>query len=234
MLIVLEGPDGCGKTTVARAVAKALGTRGGTDATFYQFPNDEGVTGPMIRAYLAKKWSINVSKQWEDEAATMHGLRVDADLAGALAFQALQVMNRMEVMSHIRRMSVTEHVVCARYWQSGYVYGSLDGLDPEWLIKVHETMEQADLNILLDIDAETALERQVERGADPERYEGKATFTSAVVEAYRELWAKHIDQSTNGKVQELDWPIVDASQSAISVVADVMKLVMQTKEAEDA
>lgn len=205
MLIAIEGADGCGKDSVADAVAKVMG------AERLNFPNDDGVTGPMIREYLARRWAV-----WCEGDL---GPCSPEPALSALAFQALQVANRMEVMGRIRR---AEHMVLARYWQSGYVYGALDGLDPDWLLAVHECMEQADINILLDLDAEAALERQGDRGETLERYEGKIEFTRKVVDGYRDLWEADIMMSAPGW-----WRVVDASQPLDVVVASVLKIVFE-------
>ena len=52
MMIAIEGPDGCGKDTIAELVATA------TQGRIFRFPDDNTVTGPLIRAYLAKKWRM--------------------------------------------------------------------------------------------------------------------------------------------------------------------------------
>lgn len=227
MLVVIEGVDGCGKSTVGKAVARAI------DADLISFPCDECVTGPMIRNYLAKRWRVEGVVDGPD-APDDHAIDPGG---GALAFQALQVANRMEVM---RRIIEADNMVLVRYWQSGYVYGSLDGLDPTWLMKVHEMMEQADLNILLDLDAKMSVYRQTARSqsqkTDLERYEGKLDFTQKVIEKYRELWGQHLEtvgisksplEQTVKTQQKKAWPIVDAKQELPMVIADVMLHVMK-------
>jgi ABC-type iron transport system FetAB ATPase subunit len=47
-LIVIEGPDGSGKSSVGKAVAEERG------ALLIEFPNNETATGPAIRSYLRK------------------------------------------------------------------------------------------------------------------------------------------------------------------------------------
>jgi thymidylate kinase len=169
---LVEGADGCGKTTVAKAIANYLSCR------LLHFPDDEAVTGPMIREYLKNEWSIACEKRNR--------------LRSALAFQALQVANRMEHMTDLERCAdhPTRHIVLARYWQSGWVYGQLDGLDGEWLRRMHKTMAEPDLSILLDIEPKTSMDRRAARDGElpPERYEGKVEFTTKVVQLYRDLW----------------------------------------------
>lgn len=210
MLIVIEGADGVGKDTVANILAKHLG------AERLNFPNDKGVTGPMIREYLARRWRVEARNPDS-------GLKNKAEcgLLGALAFQGLQVTNRMEVMPQLLEASVgLGDLVLARYWQSAWVYGQLDGLDPEFLIQVHRAMARAQVNLLLDCDAEVCLERRATRDGAlaPERYEGKLESTKRIVDLYRELWARP-DVTTFGQ-----WVKVDAARPLHEVVADVAGL----------
>jgi thymidylate kinase len=202
MLIVIEGADGCGKDSVADAVAKEIG------ASRMNFPNDRGVTGPAIREYLKKKWWVSRVAPGEYD-----------DHLSALAFQALQIANRMEFMGQLERAS--EHgetpLVLARYWQSAWVYGQLDGLDPTFLVRVHEYMAQANLNILLSATAETCMARRSKRDGDliPERYEGKLDFTRKVAALYDKLWS-------DTTAFEGRWDIVNAEQPLEKVVGDIM------------
>ena len=203
MIVAICGADGCGKTTVAEAVAKAL------DCEVIAFPNDAAFTGPAIRAYLRREWSVRLPGGTTGDYAETH--------TGALAFQALQIANRMELMPRLRRAK--EHgynLVLARYWQSAWVYGQLDGLPAEWLEWVHSEMVQPHVSILLDAPAEECMRRRAARDGTsaPERYEGKLDFTRRVVELYRALWAKDPGAA---------WRVVDATQSFANVVADAVE-----------
>jgi dTMP kinase len=204
MLVVIEGADGVGKTEVARTVANALG------ADVIQFPNDDGVTGPLIRDYLHGRW-------WVERKPMTH----DAG-ASALAFQSLMVVNRLEVMPWLRRASFEypecPKVVCVRYWQSGWVYGQLDGLDPDFLLRIHQEMVEPHINILLDAPAELCIERQKAReDRQAQRYESKLDFTRKVVDLYRELWGNRV-------VAGEPWVLVDATKPMLDVVTDIIKI----------
>lgn len=179
MIVAIEGADGCGKTTVAEALGRGL------QAQVISFPDDTAVTGPVIRSYLRREWLVRA----RTDLGGLDGPR--SEEIGALAFQALQVANRMERMPKLEaaRQAGYDLVLC-RYWQSGWVYGQLDGLDPSFLLSLHRSMVQPDLVILLDVDAEECVRRRALRdgGVEPERYEGKLDFTRKVVELYRQLW----------------------------------------------
>lgn len=208
MIVVIEGADGCGKTSVAESVAKRIG--GG----LISFPNDGGYTGPAIREYLRKEWSVS-----EDENG--RGL-IDEKFTGALALQGLMVANRMELMPRLGRAAWmgTEKLVLARYWQSAWVYGQLDGLDPQWLLDVHAAMVRPNVSILLRASAEVCMERRAARDGQlaPERYEGKLDFTKRIVGLYDQLWDR--TPKANGK----SW-VIDAERPFEEVVDQVMAAV---------
>jgi thymidylate kinase len=205
MLVALEGVDGCGKSSVATALAELLG------AEVLAFPNDDSVTGPMIRAYLRREW-------WLDGTGRTDFARNDPEMAqaGALAFQALQTVNRLESEPMLGNASLGEsegpRVILARYWQSGWVYGGLDGLDRDWLYRLHATMPQPHMNILLDVTTDTAMKRRRVRDghAVRERYEGRRKFVDKVVCSYRALWHAHLASR--------EWCVVDAGQPFQQVV----------------
>ena len=179
MLIVLEGADGCGKTTIAHAMGKTLG------ADVLHFPDDDAVTGPLIRSYLKKQWGVYLDNAIANSP--------EEKAAGALVFQALQIANRMEHMQELLDCAGSKefHLVLARYWQSAMVYGVIDDLDPEFIEETHEAMAKADLNILLDVEPETVAERRAKRMIETEnkaeRYEA-TDLDKRVIDLYRELW----------------------------------------------
>jgi thymidylate kinase len=214
MLVVVEGIDGSGKSSVVEALSSVTGI------PHMSFPNDAGYTGPMIRSYLRKEWLVEPQPRKTPEGFPLASAPLDAE-ASALAFQALQVANRMEVMPRLQQARLCpyskESMILARYWQSGWVYGKLDGLDPDWLIRVHAGMAQAHVNILLDLPAEEAMRRRAARDGELpcERYEGRRDFTEKVAALYRELWNRP-DPS------EGEWVIVNANQPLHAVMTDCL------------
>lgn len=213
MLIVIEGFDGCGKDTVARAVARFLG------CPVQSFPDDSSPhTGAAIRSYLKREWHVRAR---DGEGA------LDAEAAaqlGAKALQSLALANRLERFDLLANAvgDGENNLVCARYWPSGWVYGQLDGLDRAWIDATNAPFPDADLAVLLDLDPETCLARRQARDGQlaPERYEGKLEIARRGVELYRELW--------NGRTlvdEYTEWRLVDASQPVELVVADVLALV---------
>lgn len=215
MLVCIEGPDGCGKSEVAAAVGRALG---GCDVI--SFPNDAAFTGPAIRAYLRREWGVDLNPEWPVD--TDAG-RMGEQFLGALAFQALQVTNRMEMMPSIfEAQQDGRHLVLCRYWQSAWVYGQLDGLPGDFLERIHASMVQPDLNVLLDAKPETCMARRERRdgiGRNPERYEGRLDRTRKIVELYRACWLRAGGpRSGTGK-----WVAVDAEQPLDEVIRVVLR-----------
>jgi thymidylate kinase len=211
MIVVLEGHDGCGKSSVGKYIANAL------NAEFVEFPNDNGLTGPMIRDYLKQRWEI---KSLDATPAPERGkVALDAQRS-ALAFQALQIANRWETFPTLDQ---SKDWVFVRYWQSGWVYGGMDGIDSDWLLKVHEGMPQGDVNILLDTTIETSMKRREARdgATPPERYEGKRDFGAKVWDRYRALW------DMQGREGRGRWHTVNAEnpfKEVINEVCDILDI----------
>ena len=196
---VIEGLDGSGKTTVAAAVAKFL------RAQLMHFPHDDSPTGKLIRSALRKEW---VLVHASDPA------RPDIKNAFATVFQALQVANRMEQWTRLSQAAAGEApLVVSRYWQSGWVFGRLDGLSADWCTEVNRGFPQATHNVLIDVSVGVALERQLGRGAPLEAYEGSVQRTGRLRELYLELW------------RQRGWPIINGEQPIENVLADVFKVV---------
>ena len=213
MFVVFEGIDASGKDTVADVVADAL------DGKKINFPDREAVTGPLIDGYLKNKWSLR--NELGEEMSKPYA---------ALMHQALQVTNRMERMDELEEVagSPDEHVVAVRYYQSGWVYGQLDGVEPTFLKRVHGTMARPDLHLLLDVSVDVAIKRMQERGDAPERYENPQKMLMAA-ELYRELWEKKGAEDADDNGWWDTWRVVDADQDFGSVLGDVFGHVMERR-----
>lgn len=164
MLIAIEGIDGVGKTTLAKALAEKIG------ALYLKFPDRRTQTGVVL-----------------DQA-----LRSDNGFGqlGPVTFQALQCTNRLEKWHQLAAAagSPTIHVVADRYVASGYVYGKLDGLAPSWLDTVFAPFPTADLQVLLVADV-AKVDGERLAGRDREVYERKGLAgLRAQHEAFTQLW----------------------------------------------
>lgn len=122
-----------------------------------------------------------------------------------MAFQCLQIMNRVEHLVSLKTCAgnPAEHLVLVRYWQSGFVYGHMDGIPQTWLFEMQKrVVPEADLNILLDVDPLEAACRRKQREGSSEFYETKPKQEMAAY-FYRELWSMRMNKGW--------WPIVNTS-----------------------
>lgn len=189
MMFCLEGIDGAGKTTQAGLLADRLCARQ------FKFPNKDTPTGKLIYSHLEEDWSCQ--PLWP-------GKPTIPPLCDALVFQALQLANRMEVAGTLDGLQkLGDHIVVDRYWPSGWVYGSIDGISPEYLLHLHSYLPQPEFFILLDVDASDSTARRPERR---DRYERMPGFMEKVSRGYRQLWAQRRDEIPG----DAKWLVVDA------------------------
>lgn len=196
--IALEGIDGCGKGVQSRRLAEDLrGVR-------FSFPDYNTPIGGLVGAHLRREWAAHRLDCGDDSNVKYHD--------EALIFQALQSANRLE-WAHKIATHLAEGcpVVADRYYASGLVYGSADGIAFEYLERLHRYLPQPTHWILIDIDVETSMERRPE-GRD--RYEADAEFMREVCLRYRQLWIRN------------KWPIVDGRGSVDDVASQIHEVVM--------
>ncbi len=149
-LIVFEGIDGVGKTTVCRRVAEALESRG-LEAEVTAEPTHEGI-GAFIRSGDAGR----ISQRTE-----------------ALLFVADR-NDHTEKM--LRSRDAGKVVLCDRYFASTVAYQSakLDGdsTDRGWLLEINKAfIGVPDAVILLDMDPGKSLDRVSSRGEAESKFE---------------------------------------------------------------
>lgn len=138
-LVVLEGVDGSGKTTLARALAERLGERGHTVVTTRE-PTD-GPFGRRIRALAQAGRRSEVSPEEELEL-------FQKDRAEHVRGLVLPALARGEV------------VIQDRSYFSTVAYQSERGLDPEALLAAGEAIApRPDLLLVVDVPAEVAVAR---------------------------------------------------------------------------
>lgn len=211
MIVVIEGMDAAGKATHSKLVAAKL------DGTRFTFPNYESDTGRAILAHLKKAW---VCAEENNDAESDQRLVPSSELLDAMVFQSLQIANRLEILPLINKVRLAgKPVVFDRYWQSGIVYGGLDGLDYDWLRYTQQhPMPPADVNILIDIPVEEGFRRRPERR---DRYEANRDFLEKVREGYLKLWADC------GEGVDSRWRIVNGMGSIDEVHARIMEAIDQ-------
>lgn len=209
--IAVEGIDGCGKTSLSKALNAAL------DGVWTCFPERSTFYGKLIDAWLKGEWHARY------EASLSLVAREDAILDAAV-FQALQTVNRLEVAKHLEHLQRDSRhtIVCDRYWPSGYAYGSADGLDPELLVKLHASLPQPDVFILVDCPVGVAADRVKARGGDKaEVYERRGlAYFERVQAAFNELW------SLRSVVEPRRWFRVENTGSFEDVLAKMKQVVV--------
>lgn len=148
LLIVIEGPDFVGKTTVAQLVSSEITDRG-IDNIQLSFPgHKDGTLGKIIYElhHNLNKYGIqninSVSLQLLHVAA--HIDSIEKDILPAL--------------------SNNTSVILDRYWWSTYVYGAVDGIGQDYLERLIAIEELAwknitpDFIILIDADKPFGIE----------------------------------------------------------------------------
>ncbi len=135
--IVIEGIDGCGKSTVAKRVARGLGKR----AVFTREPTDTWM-GRAVREGMGKEVS---------------------PYTDALLFMADRAQHTEKIASWLAEGKL---VVCDRYYHSTVAYqaaslkGVFEGDSFEWLLEANLRISiRPDLTVLLVIPPELSLER---------------------------------------------------------------------------
>lgn len=103
-----------------------------------------------------------------------------------LVFQCLQTVNRFELLPVINAyLEAGRPLVFDRYTASAMVYGTLDGLDPDWIELINMSLPQPDVWIYLDIPIEESFKRRPERR---DRYESDRAYLEKVREGYLRLF----------------------------------------------
>lgn len=205
MILVIEGIDGSGKTSVVREVARALTHRLPQKVVAeLAFPNRQSPTGVVIDAHLR---STVGQAHWLDP----------------YAHQALQVVNRLEKLPEL----IEKHRVnvLSRYTTSALVYGALDGCDMAWLGRVTQALPEPDLNVLLAVDPVVAFQRMRARGVTSDAYERRGVeWFARCEERYEALWqAGRIQQELEARggtpKSSTIWMQLDATAAPVEALA---------------
>ncbi|MBI1852251.1 MAG: dTMP kinase [Planctomycetes bacterium] len=152
LLVVLEGPDGGGKSSVAPAVVEHLRAKGYSTCHHVREPGGTAV-GERIRGILLDASLAEMERSTE----TLLYLSARAELLGKVIGPAL------------RR---DEAIVCERFLLSTIVYqGVAGGVDPNWIRDCFRPTSAGivpDLTVVLDVPPEIGLAR---RGPTKDRLE---------------------------------------------------------------
>ncbi len=205
LFVVLEGPDGSGKSLQAKLLAQSLRGRGLT-VTHSREPGGT-VMGEQVRHIV------------NDPAPTPRGPKADVML-----YTAARAQHVDEVVAPA--LARGEVVVCDRYYTSTMAYqGYGSGMDLELLGRIQEWATDGldpDLVVLLDVSPQTGLDRRAAGDAgELTRWEDESRFDLAfhtrVREGYLEMAAAAPDR----------WVVVDGSGSVEEVAQAVGRAVEQ-------
>lgn len=198
--ITLEGPEGGGKTTHAKRLAKALEGRG-MDVLLTREPGGSAI-GDQIRGVLMSLENTSMHPSTE-----------------FLLFSASRAQHVREfIKPHLDQGGV---VVCDRYYHSSLAYqGFGHGLDLDALRQITEFATDAltpDLILLLDLPIQDGLIRRREEGVWNRMDAYEVEFHKRVREGYLSMAAD--DPSR--------WLIVDATHSMEEIQEEIQSLVFQ-------
>lgn len=162
--ICIEGLDGCGKTTQARLLVKALRKAG--YAAVYTAEPSKGKIGKFI-----KKYCLNARQRGS--------IIVEALLFAADRFEHLE----NEVVPALKNGKI---VVSDRYVFSSLAYQGAAGLNLKWIEKLNEHAITPDLALFVDVKPEVAIQR-----VKPKRSVMENLKTQRKV---REVYMKFVDE----------------------------------------
>jgi dTMP kinase len=168
--ITLEGGEGAGKSTQARLLANALAERG---VSVLQTREPGGAPG----AEVLRELLLGGSVEWSAPAETL------------LHFAA-----RAEHIETTIRPALASGtwVVCDRFYDSTMAYqGYGQGADRAMIAALTQMLGMVpDVTLVLDVSDTVAVERQLKRGADADRYERlDALFHARVRQGFRDIAA---------------------------------------------
>ena len=124
MLIIIDGPDGCGKTTISKKLAEDL------DFAYIHYPFYENETGQKILNML------NHKLPWDP-----------------LTFQCLQICNKIQTIPTLKILEKQYGgVILDRYNPSTWVYGQLDGLSKDILNQLISVFPKINMEIIIVSD----------------------------------------------------------------------------------
>jgi dTMP kinase len=161
-LIVFEGIDGAGKTTVSRKIVEILSSKG-----FKTYYTREPSDSPFAQL-------LNDLKTKIDTGPIIDALAMSLD-------RAFHMMNEVEP-----RLAEGYVVVMDRYYHSTIAYQGAMGADIKWIRDINRVFRRPDIAFYLDVSIETAMRRIRDKKSRWPFYEFK-DFLSKVRDIYLRL-----------------------------------------------
>lgn len=165
MFVVIDGPDGSGKTTLAKSLTQRLCQKG-FRALYTSEPTSTSEAGKLIRQILQGREVIDI-----------------------YAFADLFVTDRKEHLANLIRPCLLAGgwVVCDRYKYSALAYQQLQGVNPQYLIRKNQDCLIPDfVFILLPQNVDILMSRISRRNKTAELFE-KKEFLAETIQHYRNI-----------------------------------------------
>ena len=137
MFIVLEGIDGCGKTTHAKLLTDWLKTRK-HDVVLTAEPTNSKI-GLFIREVLK-------------------GVETVDPMTLTLLFTADRYQHLKDFVEP--NLKAKKIIICERYYHSTIAYQNSQGVDWNWIFELNKFARKPDLTILMDIDPKKSIGRK--------------------------------------------------------------------------
>jgi dTMP kinase len=189
MIIVIEGFDQAGKKTQSKLLSDFLKTKN-KKSMIFNFPDYTTPVGKEIKNYLSgrRKFTPQV-------------------------IHCLLAANRWEKSNNIIRAILQKNIVIMnRYYQSNLVYGTVNGLDLNWLKNLDKGLPKEDLVILLDVKITDSFSRKKQKR---DKFEKDKMFALKITNTYKKLAKKY------------GWYIVNASQNKDQVQQQIRKIILK-------
>ena len=161
--VVLEGIDRSGKSTLSNEIAALLAIKGlkPNDILQLSFPNRNSTTGKLLDSFLKSKLDLKLEAQH-------------------LIFSA----NRWEMSDYIDQARKDgKIIICDRYFYSGIVYSTANGVNYDWTRLADQGLPQPDYVFFIDISPETV---SLRKDFGDERYE-KLEVQKRIYKTFKEV-----------------------------------------------
>jgi|UniRef100_A0A7J2U599 dTMP kinase len=194
MLIVLEGIDATGKTTISKMLKELMESRGFSVA-LYAYPNKTSIYGSIIKLFLDSKLSLTPEEQFFLYILDMFRDREDV----------------------LNKLSKGFIVIMDRYFTSTIAYQCAQSFNYDFAKKIIEYLKlpKPDVIIYLDLDPKIAIERKLRQKENLDIFEREEIFLAKV----RKLYFTMIEEGYPTR----NWIKVTASKNIGEVYNEVIE-----------
>jgi dTMP kinase len=194
MLIVLEGIDATGKTTISKMLKELMESRGFSVA-LYVYPNKTSIYGSIIKLFLDSKLSLTPEEQF-------------------FLYILDMFRDREDVLSKLSKGFI---VIMDRYFTSTIAYQCAQSFNYDFAKKIIEYLKlpKPDVIIYLDLDPKIAIERKLRQKENLDIFEREEIFLAKV----RKLYFTMIEEGYPTR----NWIKVTASKNIGEVYNEVIE-----------